>query len=439
MSKHLIIIVGVIIFFTTSTQAQKTQDSILTNATLEQCVQYALLHQPDVNKALMDEKIVNAEVKSRLADWYPQLNFDYSLQHYFKTPVSIINGTPVATAQTNFSTAYFSATQNIFNRDVLLASQTAGNVRTQAKQLTENNKIYTTLYVSRAFYDVLLSRSQIKLVDQDIERLSRSVQDAFNQYKAGIVDKIDYKRAQISLNNSKAERKQYENDFTAKFSLLKFYMGYPQDSSFELHYDSATLVNEIYIDTAEQVNYTNRIEYRILQTQQELLKSNVKYYRWGFIPNVSAYGNYNMFFANNDFSKLYSRDFPSSYVGVSVGFPIFQGGKRAWQVKSANLQLDKLEYNFQSLRDSVQTEYTQSINNYKTALNDFSVQHDNLELAKDVYNTIYLQYKAGVKTYLEVIVAESDLRNTQVNYLNALYQVLINKLYVQKAAGTLTF
>lgn len=439
MSKHLIIVFGIIICFITTARAQQKQDSILSNASLEQCVQYALQHQPDVNKSLLNEKIINAEVKSRLADWYPQLNFDYALQHYFKTPVSIINGAPVATAQDNFSTAYFSATQNIFNRDVLLASQSAGDVRTQAKQITENSKINTTLYVSKAFYDVLLSRSQMKLVDQDIERLSRSVQDAYNQYKAGIVDKVDYKRAQISLNNSRAERKQYENDFTAKFSILKFYMGYPQNSSFNLQYDSAKLVNEIYIDTLQEANYANRIEYKILQTQEDLLKANVKYYRWGFIPSVSAYGNYNLFFANNNFSKLYSHDYPTSFVGVSLGFPIFQGGKRSWQVKSANLQLDKLQYNFKSLRDSVQTEYVQSINSYKTALNDFYVQRDNLELAKDVYNTIYLQYKAGIKTYLEVIVAESDLRNTQVNYLNALYQVLISKLDVQKAAGTLTF
>ena len=67
------------------------------------------------------------------------------------------------------------------------------------------------------------------------------------------------------------------------------------------------------------------------------------------------------------------------------------------------------------------------------------MQHDNLDLATDVYNTIYLQYKAGVKTYLEVIIAESDLRTTQVNYLNALYQVLSSKLDVEKALGTLTY
>jgi len=72
-------------------------------------------------------------------------------------------------------------------------------------------------------------------------------------------------------------------------------------------------------------------------------------------------------------------------------------------------------------------------------LNDYYVQHDNLDLANDVYNTIYLQYKAGVKTYLDVIIAESDLRTTQVNYLNALYEVLSSKLDVEKALGTLTY
>ena len=56
-----------------------------------------------------------------------------------------------------------------------------------------------------------------------------------------------------------------------------------------------------------------------------------------------------------------------------------------------------------------------------------------------MYNTINLQYKAGVKTYLEVIVAESDLRTTQVNYLNALYEVLSSKLDVEKALGILTY
>jgi outer membrane protein TolC len=67
------------------------------------------------------------------------------------------------------------------------------------------------------------------------------------------------------------------------------------------------------------------------------------------------------------------------------------------------------------------------------------VLKDNLEIAQEVYNTIQLQYKAGVKTFLEVIIAETDLRTSQVNYVNALYQVLSSKLDVQRALGTIEY
>lgn len=439
MSKHPITFFLVFYFFASSVQAQQQQDSILSDATLEECVQYALNNQPRIQQSLIDEKIVNANVKSRLADWYPQINFDYTLQHYFKTPITVINGTPVSTAAENFSTAYFSVNQNIFNRDVLLASRTARDVRTQASQITTNNKIDLTLNVSKAFYALLLAQQQIELVDQDIIRISRSVSDAYNQYKAGVADKTDYKRAQILLNNAQAEKKQYVETVKARFVTLKLLMGYPQDSTFNLVYDSIKLSNEIFLDTLQEVNYTNRIEFRILQTQENLLQSNLKYYKWGFVPSVSAYGNYNLFFANNEFGKLYNRDFPTSFVGVALSFPIFQGFKRSAEVRSAQLSLDRLQYNFQSLRDSIRSEYTQALSTYKAVLSFYYVQKENLELSQDVYNTINLQYKAGVKTYLEVIVAESNLRTTQVNYLNALYELLSSKLDAQKALGTLTY
>ncbi|HEY2727714.1 MAG TPA: TolC family protein [Parafilimonas sp.] len=424
------------IFFISTANAQQKEDSVFAeDATLQQCVQYALLHEPGFQQSLIDQQIVNAEIKTRLADWYPQVNLDYTVQHYFKTPQFSSTG---ISAQ-NFSSAYFGATQNIFNPDVLLASKTAGNVRLQSKQFTENDKIYLVLNVSKAFYDVLLSQQQINLVDQDIARLSRSVKDAYSQYQAGVVDKTDYKRAQISLNNAQAEKKQYEESLTAKSSVLKLLMGYPQEASFNLLYDSARQESEIYIDTLQQVNYSNRIEYKILETQKSLLQANLQYYKWSYLPSLSAFANYNLVYANNNFGKLYSQDFPSSYAGLTLSFPIFQGGKRTWQIRGANLELNRLQYNFTSLRDSIQSEYTQALSNYKFYLNDYYVQRDNLDLANDVYNTIYLQYKAGVKTYLDVIIAESDLRTTQVNYLNALYQVLSSKLDVEKALGTLTY
>src|SRR5215471_5100630 len=109
------------IFFYSITSTAQQQDSVLTQASLEQCVQYAMEHQPTIRQSLIDEEIVDAYIKTKLADWYPQLNFDYSIQHYFEVQKSVSNGSTVNLSAKNYSAANFSLTQTIFNPDVLLA------------------------------------------------------------------------------------------------------------------------------------------------------------------------------------------------------------------------------------------------------------------------------------------------------------------------------
>ena len=161
----------------------------------------------------------------------------------------------------NVSTVGFGLTQNIFNRDVLLASSSANDVRNQAKQTTASNKIDVVVNVSKAFYDVLLTQQQIALLDDDIVRLERNLKDAYNQYRGGIVDKTDYKTATITLNNSKAERKSDIELLKAKLVYLKQQMGYLGDNQINIIYDSTQMEREAFIDTNQTVNYNtpNRI------------------------------------------------------------------------------------------------------------------------------------------------------------------------------------
>jgi outer membrane protein TolC len=126
-------------------------------------------------------------------------------------------------------------------------------------------------------------------------------------------------------------------------------------------------------------------------------------------------------------------------VGLQVSFPIFQGGKRLQQIRQARLQLNRFDYDLVSLKNSITTQFALAIANYRSNLNSYHILTDNLDLAQDVYRTIQLQYKAGTKSYLEFISAETDLRAAEFNQTDALYQVLISKLDVQKALGTVQY
>lgn len=420
-------------------KAQNNADSILANATLENVVHYALVHQPLIQQSLLDEKITESEIKSKLADWYPQVNFGYSYQHNFLLQTAVFAGNTVKLGVNNTSAFQFTATQNIFNRDVLLATRSKDDVRLQVKQITTENKIDVAASVSKAFYDLLATMQQIKVADETIARLERSLKDAYAHYTAGIADKTDYKRATIALNNAKASKMGFVENIKAKKEYLETLMGYPSQSDITIVYDSLQMEREVTADTIAVVDYTKRIEFQLLSTQKKLQQANLQYNKWSYLPTVSAYGAYNFNFQNDALTKLYSKNFPNSYAGLTIAVPIFQGGKRKYNIQQQQFQLQRIDLDILNLEHNINDQYVQAMALYKSYLANFNALKENVTLAQEVYDVLNLQYKAGIKTYLEVISAETDLNTAKINYYNALYQLLSAKIDLQKALGQINY
>ncbi|HJT75277.1 MAG TPA: TolC family protein, partial [Chitinophaga sp.] len=248
----------------------------------------------------------------------------------------------------------------------------------------------------------------------------------------------DYKRATISLNNTRAQKKAGEEQLKAKNAYLRQLMGYPANGALELTYDTLQMEQQVALDTNIAVAYENRIEIQLLETQKVLREADLKYNKWSFLPTVSAFANYNFNYLHPEFSKLYDRNFPSSQIGLTLSVPIFQGSKRIHNIHAAELQIKRTDLDIENMRNQINTEYTQAMSTYKANLNQYMVMKENVDLAREVYNLIDLQYREGVKTYLEVITAQTDLRSAQLNYYNALYTVLSSKIDLQRALGTLT-
>jgi outer membrane protein len=434
-----LLIASLLLIFAVAGLGQSQADTLLQEVTLEQAVDYSLKHQPVIRQAQIDEEITEANIRSRLADWYPQLNFNYNLQHNFVVQTAIIGGNTVKLGVDNTSSAQFVLSQTLFNRDVLLASRTRTQVRRQAAQNTSSSRINIVAEVSKAFYDVLSSVQQLKVSSENITRIQRSLQDAYNQYRAGVADKTDYKRATIGLNNAVALRKTNEELLRSKMEYLKSVMGYPVGSSLNIVFDSLQMEKEVYFDTSQQVDPAKRIEYLQLETQQNLLQANLRYARWSFLPSLSLNSAYNFNYQNNEFSKLYNVNYPNSFAALTLSLPIFEGGRRKADIQAAQWQVQRNRLELTNLRNNINAEFEAAMSNYKSNLANYEALKENLALAREVYDVIQLQYRSGIKTYLEVINSETDLRTAQINYYNALYGVLASKIDVQRALGQLTY
>src|SRR5512141_718880 len=106
--KILLLVVLPALAWPLHSQTDTVPDSVIEHGTLENCVRYALVHQPLVQQSVLDEEIANREIWVRLADWFPQVNLTANAQHFYKLPTSVFQGNPVSVGFPNTSTASFS-------------------------------------------------------------------------------------------------------------------------------------------------------------------------------------------------------------------------------------------------------------------------------------------------------------------------------------------
>jgi outer membrane protein TolC len=414
--------------------------------TLDQCIDYAFKHQPGLNRAFINQSITKTTNAINLSGWYPQVSLGGNFTHYFELPTALIsdslgNGLPIKerTGVENSFIPALTVTQAIFSPSLLYASKSARLFVQQAEMITDSAKIDVVSNVSKSFYTLLLTIEQINVLKEDTARLSKNLSDAYQQYVGGIVDMTDYQEAAITLNNSKAQLKQAVENVVPQYATLKQYMGYPPRSQFNVNFDTLRMKDDIAFDTTQELVFEKRIEFQILQSNKNLQHQVTDYYRSTYLPTVSAFFNYNFEFENNNLSALYSNLYPYSFAGISLNIPIFTGFYRLNNIKRSRMQEQLYDWDEVELKSEIYTEYTTALANYKGNLFNLYAQRDNVDMAKNVYDIVTLQYQQGVVAYLNVITAESNLITSQIGYLNALFSVLSSKIDLQKSMGFINY
>lgn len=122
---------------------------------------------------------------------------------------------------------------------------------------------------------------------------------------------------------------------------------------------------------------------------------------------------------------------------LGVRIPIYDSGLRKVQVERQRLNVIKIDNGMEILKESFKLENEQAKINIRNGFEALDIQTRNMDLAAEVLRVSKIKYQQGLGTNLEVVNAESDLKQAQNNYFSALYDVLIAKVDLDKAQGKL--
>ena len=417
--------------------------------TLQEAVQYGIKNHLSVKNAELD--IVGAEltIKQIKASGLPQINGNFSYTYNAIIPTQLLdaknfdpNAEEGAVTKFKFGVPWagqagVGLNQLIFDATWLIGLRAAPIYRELARKGVTNNKITVAENVTKAYYSVLVAEERSKILDLNIARIDSLIKEMKVMNQQGFIEKIDLDRLEVQRNNLLTETQKVKNLILLSQTLLKFQMGMKIQEPIVLKDKLSEVdIRPLTMLQFQPVDYANRIEYSTLMVQRELSVLDMERTVKGAIPKVSFSGSLGAGHSNTRFNP-FERWFGSSALTLGVQIPIYDSGLRKIQLQQQKLALTKLDQSATLLKESFDLQSESASINLKNGLESLTVQQRNLDLAKEVIRVTKIKYQAGQGSNIEVVNAESALKEAQTNYFAALYDVLIAKVDLDKAMGKL--
>lgn len=411
---------------------------------LEQCVAYALDNAPALRNARLEDSIARLNNDILLAAWKPTVAVAGGITNNWKQQVSLFpdfmnpgETNEVILGQPWLSSAGLTVGQLLYSPEIIRDRNLRQANVEAARLVIEEQELETKAAVSTAFFQTLRFTETIALSRADIERLKRNLRDARLLFDNGLNDKVDYKRATIALNQAKASLGTALLGLDSRMAELKTLMGYPTNQGLELTYDYDTYTAELLRDSLVELEVRERPELRAIIVRQQQQDLNTEYLRQAWLPTVSASAGYTYNWQAASFGSLYSRSFPAGIASLSFRVPLFNGGRRFREVELATVLRLGLDYEKETIRQQIQREFAVAENNYRSGRLNFLIAEENVALAREIYDVVQLQYREGIKPFLEVVIAENDYQNSRNRALNALIDALIARVEIRRVTATL--
>lgn len=449
MKKQISLIVALFLALLGKGYAQGPQGPM--PLSLQESIRYALQNRASLQATRNEEKIAKARVGEIRAAGLPQIDGTVDAGNNFVQQQSFIpaiiadeDADPNAFIPVTFTPAYTSnatitGSQLLFDGSYLIGLKAAKTYTELSRKSTVQSEIEVAEQVSKAYYGVLVNRERMELLSQNLVRLDTLLNQTRVMFENGVAEKLDVDRLRVQLNNLRVELQKTQRLMELSENLLKFQMGLEQNQLVLLTDELAGVDIDMSRLYPEKFDYSNRIEYSILETQRDLAELDLRNRRAGYLPKLLLNARYGYLAAGNDFNNIsdLSNYLEFGYVGAQLRVPIFDGLRKHYQIQQAKITLDNTKLGFETLRQNIDLDIVQASTELTNALDVLKAQEENLELANEIARVAKIKFQEGVGTNLEVVTAETDLREAQTNYYAAIYDALIAKVSLERATGTL--
>jgi len=419
--------------FASPVHAQSRADTLNINS-LGQVIATAIKHNPTQSVYQAQIRQAQYNYKASKGFLYPNASAGFNGTdnlHLSTTPVpGELIGKPGTTFYAQFGKTYsyntgITLTQNIFDWTTILQSKIARN-NIQLNQVQEDSyqqslKEQTT----RLYFTALIAKSALQINQAD-KLLADTLQTLLQQkLHEGTSDLLSANQATINYDNVEQNQSQSQQLYDQSIENLKIVLG--EKTALELNLTEKLNLDSI-TDALNPALGTDRT-LAVYGEQVNIADIQSRSQRSAAYPTISA----NAFLGAQQFRDDFGLSLASAdwsgyrYIGLNISVPIFTGFSNSNKYKSAKVQKDIAQLQYDNARLQSETNDQLLQKNYadyrqmvKSSANSFKLYGNNLRLNKQKYQEGVIGMDVYLKAFQDYLTAENL-------YLNNLSQLLSTK------------
>lgn len=326
------------------------------------------------------------------------------------------------------------ATQLLFDGSYIVGLQAAKKY-VEFSRLTQE-QTYTTVKanVASAYYLVLVADENIKVLQGSFKNVKTSITETIALVEQGFVDETELDQLKLMQSDLESNLASAKNSKEVAVKMLKLNMGIDLTAEVKLTDNLASMLEQISIESlaAETFNAGNNADLKVLAAQKELLRLDLKRYKFERLPTLAAYYGYQNTAYQTEFNLGNADWFDQQNLGLNISLPLISSGMQGAKIKQAKLELAKMENTLSYFQNAMSIQYTNALNDLTTKNSNLVNAKKSLEIAQKIYDRTEIKHKEGLSSSFELSQMKNQLLQSQGKYIQSLFDLLNAKAALDK-------
>lgn len=424
---------GALLAFCAVASAQPTAGAVLS---LEDCVRIAVEKSPDLAVAARRLDEAKAERRKTYAPFSPQGTFTAGQTQLGHDQLGVEN--KGNRWDSGSRSARVGATWNVFNgfRDWDRWRGAGYDEKASAENLAaaRNQLVLETV---RAYYGLLVAARSIEAQNENLKSKQEHYDLAKARFQAGVRSYSDVLNAQIQMKQGEIQLIDAQSRRSASLHALNILLDRPLSHPTQvvdlIHF------NPVAEDLGGSIDIAFKRRPEILQAQAQVQSASaarsLAYH--DFLPALSVGGLYDYAASGSPPASgaLGQPLNPHWRVNLGLSFPFWDGGTRVQEIRRSRAAARASEENLRKVRRAVSKEVSQAYLSLERNQKVYKIADDQVRAAREDMKIISERYKNGGAAVLEVVDAQANLLQAQLDAIESLYDFHVAKHDLRRATG----